>query len=134
MLKEEFEKFTGMEVSEENYRNIELIYEGLPEYMNKVYLADAINGDSNKCINILSYAGACIRALIEEREAKRKIMESCAYDLIRKAHAEDDPISRNMAALLIGEEDVVFYTITNGLPLREEDRKFLTELMQRRGE
>lgn len=130
MLKEEFEKLTGIEANEEYYRNIELIYEGLPEYMDKVYLTDAINGDSNKCINILSYMGACLRTLIGELEEKKKTMELCAHDLIHKAYNEDDSMSRNIAAMLIGEKETVFYTITEGLPLLEEDRKFLTELMK----
>lgn len=88
MLKEEFEELIKREVSENQYKNIETAYEALPEYMDKMYLASAISNDIGKAINVLSFLGSYISKLRGLIVAERRNAESCAYDLIHKAHEE----------------------------------------------
>lgn len=108
MLKEEFEELIKREVNENQYKNIETAYEALPEYMDKMYLASAISNDIGKAINVLSFA----------------------YDLINKSHEEDDLKAREIAVRLIGERETVAYTVKEGLPLWEQDKKFIIELIK----
>lgn len=125
MLKEEFEELIKREVNENQYKNIETAYEALPEYMDKMYLASAISNDIGKAINVLSFLGSYISELMG-----RQKVESCAYDLINKSHEEDDLKAREIAVRLIGERETVAYTVKEGLPLWEQDKKFIIELMK----
>lgn len=122
MLKEEFEELIKREVNENQYKNIETAYEALPEYMDKMYLASAISNDIGKAINVLSFLGSYI--------SERQKVESCAYDLINKSHEEDDLKAREIAVRLIGERETVAYTVKEGLPLWEQDKKFIIELIK----
>lgn len=103
MLKEEFEELIKREVNENQYKNIETAYEALPEYMDKMYLASAISNDIGKAINVLSFLGS---------------------------HEEDDLKAREIAVRLIGERETVAYTVKEGLPLWEQDKKFIIELIK----
>lgn len=125
MLKEEFEELIKREVNENQYKNIETAYEALPEYMDKMYLASAISNDIGKAINVLSFLGSHISELMG-----RQKVESCAYDLINKSHEEDDLKAREIAVRLIGERETVAYTVKEGLPLWEQDKKFIIELIK----
>lgn len=129
MLKEEFEELIKREVSENQYKNIETAYEALPEYMDKMYLVSAISNDIGKAINVLSFLGSYISKLRGLIVAERRNAESCAYDLIHKAHEEDDLEAIGMAVRLIGERETVAYTVKEGLPLWEHDKKIIMELM-----
>jgi hypothetical protein len=130
MLKEEFEKLLKREVSENQYKNIETTYEALPEYIDKMYFVSAISNDIGKAINVLSFLGSYISESRDLIVAERRKVESCAYDLINKAHNEDDLQAREIAVRLIGEREAVAYTIKEGLPLWEQDKKFIIELMK----
>lgn len=46
--------------------------------------------------------------------------------LINKSHEEDEEI----AVRLIGERETVAYTVKEGLPLWEQDKKFIIELIK----
>lgn len=61
---------------------------------------------------------------------ERQKVESCAYDLINKSHEEDDLKAREIAVRLIGERETVVYTVKEGLPLWEQDKKFIIELIK----
>lgn len=130
MLKEEFEELIKREVNENQYKNIETAYEALPEYMDKMYLASAISNDIGKAINVLSFLGSYISELMGSIIIERQKVESCAYDLINKSHEEDDLKAREIAVRLIGERETVAYTVKEGLPLWEQDKKFIIELMK----
>ena len=130
MLKEEFEKLLKREVSENQYRDIETVYEALPEYMDKMYFVSAISNDIGKAINVLSFLGSYISELRDLTVIERRKTELCAYDLINKAHNEDDLQAREIAVRLIGERKTVAYTVKEGLPLWEQDKKFIIELMK----
>lgn len=130
MLKEEFEELIKREVNENQYKNIETAYEALPEYMDKMYLASAISNDIGKAINVLSFLGSHISELMGSIIIERQKVESCAYDLINKSHEEDDLKAREIAVRLIGERETVAYTVKEGLPLWEQDKKFIIELIK----
>lgn len=130
MLKEEFEELIKREVNENQYKNIETAYEALPEYMDKMYLASAISNDIGKAINVLSFLGSHISELMGSIIIERQKVESCAYDLINKSHEEDDLKAREIAVRLIEERETVAYTVKEGLPLWEQDKKFIIELIK----
>ena len=134
MLKEEFEELLKREVSENQYRDIETAYEALPEYMDKMYFVSAISNDIGKAINVLSFLGSYISELRDLIVAERRKMELCAYDLINKAHNEYDLQAREIAVRLIGERETVAYTIKEELPLWEQDKKIIMELMNEKRE
>lgn len=52
------------------------------------------------------------------------------FDLINKSHEEDDLKAREIAVRLIGERKTVAYTVKEGLPLWEQDKKFIIELIK----
>lgn len=126
MLKEEFEELIKREVNENQYKNIETSYEALPEYMDKMY----ISNDIGKAINVLSFLGSHISELMGSIIIERQKVESCAYDLINKSHEEDDLKAREIAVRLIGERETEAYTVKEGLPLWEQDKKFIIELIK----
>lgn len=130
MLKEEFEELVKRKVNENQYKNIETACEALPEYMDKMYLASAISNDIGKAINVLSFLGSHIGELMGSIIIERRKVESCAYDLINKSHEEDDLKAREIAVRLIGERETVIYTVKEGLPLWEQDKKFIIELIK----
>lgn len=123
MLKEEFEELIKREVNENQYKNIETAYEALPEYMDKMYLASAISNDIGKAINVLSFLGSHISELMGSIIIERQ-------KLINKSHEEDDLKAREIAVRLIGERETVAYTVKEGLPLWEQDKKFIIELIK----
>lgn len=133
MLKEEFEDLIKRDVSDELYKDIEVVYDVLPDYMDKLYFAGAILKDAGKAVNVLSALGVHIRKLNSSRIIEKEKIRSCAYDLIHKAHDEDDLTAREIAVKLIGERETVAYTVREGLPLWEHDKKFIMELMKEEG-
>lgn len=133
MLKEEFEDLIKRDVSDELYKDIEVVYDALPGYMDKLYFASAILKDAGKAVNVLSALGVHIRKLNSSRIIEKEKIRSCAYDLIHKAHDEDDLTAREIAVKLIGERETVAYTVREGLPLWEHDKKFIMELMKEEG-
>lgn len=50
--------------------------------------------------------------------------------MIYKSHEEDDLKAREIAVRLIGERETVAYTVKEGLPLWEQDKKFIIELIK----
>lgn len=133
MLKEEFEDLIKRDVSDELYKDIEVVYNALPGYMDKLYFAGAILNDAGKAMSVLSALGVHICKLNSALIIEKEKIRSCAYDLIHKAHDEDDLTAREIAVKLIGERETVAYTIREDLPLWEHDKKFIMELMKEEG-
>lgn len=67
-----------------------------------------------------------------ERTARQR-NDDLADFLIGKAHAYDDTDFRNQAVKLVGEADVVKRTIELGLPLWDEDRRFVLSMIEIQG-
>lgn len=130
MLKEEFEDLIKRDVSDELYKDIEVVYDALPDYMDKLYFAGAILMDAGKIVNVLAALGAHIRELNNAYIIEKEKVRSCAYNLIHKAHDEDDLTAREIAVKLIGERETVAYTVREGIPLWEHDKKFIIELIK----
>lgn len=68
------------------------------------------------------------------KNSMRKRNDDLAGVLIGKAHAYDDTDLRNEAVGLVGEVDVVKWTIKLGLPLWDEDRKAILSMIEEQGE
>lgn len=130
MLKEEFEKLIKRDVNENQCKNMETAYEALPEYMDKMYLASAVSNDIGKAVNVLSFSGSHMSELTGSMIIERQKVESCACDSINKSHEEDDLKAGEIAVRLTGERETVAYTVKEGLPLREQDKKFIMELIK----
>lgn len=130
MLKKEFENLIKRDVSGELYKDIEVAYDALPDYMDKLYFTGAILNDTGKIINVLAALGTRIRKLSNAHMIEKENIRSCAYDLIHKAHDEDDLAAREIAVRLIGERETAAYTVREGLPLWEHDKKFIMKLMK----
>nr|DAT91619.1 MAG TPA: hypothetical protein [Bacteriophage sp.] len=77
--------------------------------------------------------GALEATNVTLKKVMRQQNDDLADFLIGKAHAYDDTDFRNQAVKLVGEADVVKQTIELGLPLWDEDRKFVLSMIETQG-
>lgn len=77
--------------------------------------------------------GALEATNVTLKKVMRQQNDDLADFLIGKAHAYDDTDFRNQAVKLVGETDVVKRTIELGLPLWDEDRKFVLSMIETQG-
>nr|DAX92117.1 MAG TPA: hypothetical protein [Caudoviricetes sp.] len=77
--------------------------------------------------------GALEATNVTLKKVMRQQNDDLADFLIGKAHAYDDTDFRNQAVKLVGEADVVKRTIELGLPLWDEDRKFVLSMIGTQG-
>lgn len=77
--------------------------------------------------------GALEATNVTLKKVMRQQNDDLADFLIGKAHAYDDTDFRNQAVMLVGETDVVKRTIELGLPLWDEDRKFVLSMIETQG-
>lgn len=77
--------------------------------------------------------GALEATNVTLKKVMRQQNDDLADFLIGKAHAYDDTDFRNQAVKLVGEADVVKRTIELGLPLWDEDRKFVLSMIETQG-
>lgn len=77
--------------------------------------------------------GALEATNVTLKKVMRQQNNDLADFLIGKAHAYDDTDFRNQAVKLVGEADVVKRTIELGLPLWDEDRKFVLSMIETQG-
>lgn len=124
MTQQEFTERTGITPTEEF------------DYINAVYMHTSMDKDEF-CEEWKKYGDSRIirevyvRVLNYKMEYKRQedIISDLADFLIGKAHAYDDTDFRDQAASLVGEKEVVKRTIELGLPLWEEDRRFVLSII-----
>ena len=125
MTQKEFEERTGMAVEAEDFVAIHNLY------MNSEVDVKA------EVHHLLMEIGHNLGALETERDALKTRMrqsnDELADFLIGKAHAHDDTDFRNQAVKLVGEMDVVKRTIELGLPLWDEDRKYILSMIGEQG-
>ena len=125
MTQQEFTKRTGITPTAEEF-----------DYINAVYMHTSMDKDEF-CKEWKKYGDSRIirevyvRVLNYKMECKHQedIISDLADFLIGKAHAYDDTDFRDQAASLVGEKEVVKRTIELGLPLWEEDRRFVLSII-----
>lgn len=114
-----------MEVSEREF-----------DYIHSLYMHTGMDKDEFCEHYITSGDGRILREVharavsegVLHREAKN-MLDYVATLLIGKAHAYDDTDLYNEAVRIIGQSEVTRKTLEEGLPLWEEDTKFLKELL-----
>ena len=129
MTQKEFEERTGITTTAEEFDYIHAVY------MNTSMDKDAFckeykkHGESRIIrevhVRVLNYEMKC--------ERQKNAINELADFLIGKAHAYDDTDFRNQAVKLVGEADVVKRTIELGLPLWDEDRKYILSMIGEQG-
>lgn len=114
-----------MEVSEREF-----------DYIHSLYMHTSMDKDEFCEHYIASGDGKILREVharavsegMMHREAKN-MLDYVATFLVGKAHAYNDTDLYNEAVRIIGQSEVTRKTLEEGLPLWEEDTKFLKELL-----
>lgn len=139
MTQKEFEDRTGWLIKAEDFYIINNLY--MATEMDKdVFCKEFRSMQASGKLEIrqsLKEIGNRIGTMETENQTMRKAMRQRNADLadflIGKAHAYDDTDFRNQAVKLVGEADVVKRTIELGLPLWDEDRKFVLSMIGTQG-
>ena len=139
MTQKEFEERTRMAVEAEEFVAIHNLYMNSDADKDEFCEAFIETGVDVKAEvhRLLMEIGHNLGALETERDALKTRMrqsnDELADFLIGKAHAHDDTDFRNQAVKLVGEMDVVKRTIELGLPLWDEDRKYILSMIGEQG-
>lgn len=129
MTQKEFEERTGITPTAEEF-----------DYINAVYMNTSMDKDAF-CKEYKKYGESRIIREVHVRvlnykmkcDRQENVINELADFLIGKAHAHDDTDFRNQAVKLVGEMDVVKRTIELGLPLWDEDRKYILSMIDEQG-
>lgn len=121
MLKHEFEERVGFQVPEEEFNKINAMYLDAGQNIDKDVFCKDYKKHRDSLLLKIFYIQSC--NLREELEDYFEMVEF----LIGKSRAYDDTDFRRKAVKLVGERKVVLTTMEMGLPLWEEDMKFIKE-------
>ncbi|WP_278543526.1 hypothetical protein [Parabacteroides johnsonii] len=139
MTQKEFEDRTGWLIKAEDFYIINNLY--MATEMDKdVFCKEFRSMQASGKLEIrqsLKEIANHIGVMEAENQAMKKAMNQQNADLadflIGKAHAYDDTDFRNEAVKLVGEIEVVKRTIELGLPLWDEDRKYILSMIITQG-
>lgn len=139
MTQKEFEDRTGWLIKAEDFYIINNLY--MATEMDKdVFCKEFRSMQASGKLEIrqsLKEIANHIGVMEAENQAIKKAMNRQNADLadflIGKAHAYDDTDFRNEAVKLVGEIEVVKRTIELGLPLWDEDRKYILSMIITQG-
>ena len=139
MTQKEFEDRTGWLIKAEDFYIINNLY--MATEMDKdVFCKEFRSMQASGKLEIrqsLKEIANHIGVMEAENQAMIKAMNQQNADLadflIGKAHAYDDTDFRNEAVKLVGEIEVVKRTIELGLPLWDEDRKYILSMIITQG-
>ena len=139
MTQKEFEDRTGWLIKAEDFYIINNLY--MATEMDKdVFCKEFRSMQASGKLEIrqsLKEIANHIGVIEAENQAMKKAMNQQNADLadflIGKAHAYDDTDFRNEAVKLVGEIEVVKRTIELGLPLWDEDRKYILSMIITQG-
>lgn len=124
MLKEEFKALTGMNPSEEEYKDIEDMYVDCGDMDKDEFCKDFAKHGSSTILSTY------YRQYQTERE-RRIEFESERYDLalflLRRAQAMGDQELLNKAYDMIGHSAVIRAKLASGLPLWKSDMEYIEE-------
>ena len=125
MTQQEFEQRTQIKVSWDKFN-----------YINSLYMNTDMDKDEFCRHYITSGDGEILRKVNEHAEKyemlyweAKKMISYVSGILIGKAHAYDDTDLYNEAVRMVGQKAVTRGTIEMGLPLWDEDKEFLNELL-----
>ncbi len=129
MTQKEFEERTGIVPTAEEFDYIHAVY------MNTSIDKDAFCKEYKKHGESRIIRDVYVRVLNYEMKCKRQndAINELVDFLIGKAHTYDDTDFRNQAVKLVGETEVVKRTIELGLPLWDEDRKYILSMIDEQG-
>lgn len=133
MTKEEFIKRTNIDITDEEYADIERIYMAAGS-MGKDSFCKAYKGITKDCASLMMW----LTWSVEEKDKYINKLEqglrgfneerlAMAEFLISKAHALEDTDLHSQAVKLIGGKEVVLITMNLGLPLFEGDIKYIND-------
>ena len=141
MTQKEFEQIARCKVKVEEWSIVETLYmsagdmdkqsfcKEMRKMCEKDYVTEEIElRESLKEIGRL--VASVEKQLRENKKATASKNNELAMFLIGKAHAYDDSDFRNQAINLIGEKEVVRLTLEMGLPLWDEDKKFINNILE----
>jgi hypothetical protein len=126
MTQKEFEERTGIKPTMEDFAYIHDLY--MNTSMDKdEFCKEYMKSGDNKMVRDL-------HARLVSRNLKSSLMEKAVDGiidfLIGKSRAYGDTDFRREAVRLVGETEVVKRTIEQGLPLWEEDRKHILQVLE----
>ena len=136
MTQKEFEDRTGLKTTAEEWAAIEKMYMVAGEMNKDEFCVRWRQTGQNPLTKTLAKTAESLNGLLETRNKEIKDMQvkntELARFLLGKALAYEDPDFRNEAIRLIGEREVIRLTLEEGYPLCEEDRKYLTSILERK--
>ena len=129
MTKFEFEDRTGLKVTDEEYKNIEIMYYAVPNMEKDEFCKRWRQCRNNPLTIALAKQATTLNGMLEERNNE---LDDChdknselAEFLLGKACAYKDSDFYNEAIRLIGQKEVTLRKIRMGLPLWEEDINYI---------
>lgn len=121
MLQKEFEERTGIRPTEEEFNYIHAVY--METRLDKdAFCKDFIKHGNSEILREVHTTS--VNYEIAAKDQKNKI-DYLADFLIGKSRTYNDTDFRTEAIRLVGEREVVLRTVRMGLPLWEEDKKFI---------
>ena len=125
MLQQEFEKLTGMKVTEKELEKINGMYMNSGASMDKTtFCTDWSTYHQSALLNIFYEQRKRLDDKLDRLHGEK---HQTARFLLGKAHEHGDSDLRREAIRLVGECRVVLITLDNHLPLWDEDIQFIKE-------
>ncbi len=129
MTQKEFEDRTGLKVTDDEYKDIEAMYYAAPDMEKDEFCKRWRQCGNNPLTLALAKQAITLNGMLEERNNE---LDDChdknnelAGFLLGKASAYSDPDFYNEAIRLIGQKAVTLRKIEMGLPLWEEDIRYI---------
>ena len=141
MTQKEFEQIACCKVKVGEWSIVETLYMSAGDMDKQSFCKElrkmcAIDGatdeiDLRECLKEISrHSGSLEKTLREFKRSTINKNKELAMFLIGKAHAYEDSDFRKQAISLIGEQAVVRATLEMGLPLWNEDRAMLMDMLK----
>lgn len=151
MTQKEFEDRTRRLTTKKDYRLIEALYMAAGNMDKNAFCDEFARMNAYDAANDQIELRECLReiamrviVLTEQNERAKKQLETAREEvdgklmelagfMIGKAHAYNDTDFYKEAVRLIGQAEVTRRTVRMGLPLWEEDKEFIDEMIEQRG-
>lgn len=133
MTQQEFKDRTGKTVTSKEYARIEAMYMAAGNMGKDQFCAEYKRHGASALVVEYYRRITVLSSILEERNNElddaRQSRTSFAEFLLGKAAAYDDTDFYREAVRLIGRKAATLYKIKNGLPLWEEDVRYLEEML-----
>lgn len=135
MTKKEFEERTGLKTDADEYADIERMYMAAGEMDKDDFCRCWRQTGKNPLTQVLFRQAEVLKGQLAERNNELEDMQQrkveLAEFLIGKACAYEDTDFYREAVKLVGQRAVVMMKMNMDLPLWEEDKKFVMEVLSR---